>query len=52
MPREIDCPDCAKETSFIKWSMKDTCKLCNGTLKVTVYTEEELQEAIKARSKE
>jgi len=66
MPREIDCPDCDGDGYTAEHDPCDPhvdgictncpiqvqCEPCEGTGKIKVYTEEELQEAIKARSKE
>lgn len=63
MPREIDCPDCGgKYRKVRKTTDLDTdilygtkvieyCKSCKGG-KITVYTEEEVQELIKQEREE
>ena len=43
MPREIDCPDCENVGILLDG---DICTYCQGTGKITVYTEEELQEKL------
>lgn len=53
MPREIDCPDCEGTGTIdrTQYGMSDTayrtCKTCKGEGKIKVYTEVELQEAVK-----
>ncbi len=48
MPIEIDCPECAKETKFFEWIKKPICEKYKGTLKITAYTQEELDKAVQA----
>lgn len=56
MPREIDCPDCGGSCRSdigmeSVYASKYPCQNCKDG-KITVYTEEELQEAIKQNNEE
>ena len=56
MPKEINCPDCDGRGWFypinnVGGSCKVLCAICKDG-KITVYTKEELQEAIKREREE